>query len=159
MSQGEAAGSGEKPPPKEMDFAGALDKGMAALQNAFEGIVNAAKKAIGPELLRNAEAAAWLGGVATCLEATAAAPTTALAGKSGELACHLERLDAELNGSKFEGQKASFRQRLEAVVAAIGSGGAASAKAQEAAGYFRAAASSVTLPTGTHQTITLNPPK
>lgn len=143
---------------KNEDFGKALETGLAAIQNLFDGIVTAAKKAVGPEMLRNFEAANWIGRVATCLEETAAAfrdAPTALAGKSGELACHLERLDAEVKASKFESQQSALRQRLDGVVQAIAAGpsAAASQKTAEAAGYFRAAANSVgPVPTGNGDT-------
>ena len=119
-----------------------------AMKKLFEGFATVAKQAIGPELLRNLEAASWLGRVATCLDETGASlnqPPTVVAGKSGELACYLEQLDAEVKGSRFESQEDALRHRIEGVVQAIigKSQTDASRTVAEAAGYFRAAANSV----------------
>ena len=138
---------GDSAPTSNVDLGKALEGGMAALQKVFEGIATAAKKAIGPDVLRNFEAAAWIGRVAGCLEETTVALKDApanVAGKSGELACYLEQLETEIRGSKFVNQQASLRQRLDGVVQALaGDPSGAAQKAAEAAGYFRASANSV----------------
>lgn len=138
------AGPGDTPPAIDIKAGGGLEGAMAALQKVFEGVAAAAKKAIGPERLRNHEAAEWLGRVAACLAETAAAlrDTTHAQGKAGELAFYSEQLDAEIKGSKFEAQHAALRRRLDGVLQALGTGAAADAVAEEAAGYFRAAAGS-----------------
>lgn len=135
--------------PIPIDLDANLGKGiegaLTAIQKLFAGFATAAKNAVGPELVRNLEAAAWLNRVAACLDEVAnldGSPTAA-AGKAGELACHVERLAAEVKGSKFEPQEPALRGRLDAVVKALGTGSAAAPVAAEAAGYLRAAANSV----------------
>ena len=144
----------EQSPEAKMPIGDGLQAGLGAIQQVFEGIVNAAKNAIGPEVLRNLQAAGWLKQVAECLDALAAglrATAEYPPEKAGELACHVERLEVEVKESKFEVQLTSFRQRLDGVLKSLeqaeGAGAVAAAKKiGEAAGYFHAAAKTVTAP-------------
>lgn len=140
----------------------AFQGGMDALQKAFAGFVDMAKKAVSPEVMRNLEAGQWLGQVAACVDEAAAGLRESAklpSGKAGELACHLERLDVELKSSKFEGQQAELRRRLESVVQGLDRAAETSGlnvieakKLAEVAGYFHAASKSVSSLGGVPQT-------
>jgi len=133
----------------------AVGQGMDALKMVLGGIVNMAQELVGPEGMRNFEASQWLAQAGASIEEVAngireqgAAP----AGKGGEITCFLERVDAELKGSKFESQIPSFRQRLNDTLQFIERTGDTESSAPDAqdinrladsAGYFHAAAASV----------------
>ncbi len=63
--------------------------------------------------------------------------------KSGEVACYLERLDAELKGSRVEGQANSLRERLTRVQTGLEQQQLDRRALGDAIGFFQAAAKSV----------------
>lgn len=132
-------------------FGKSFEAGLGALQQVFAGFVKMAQDAVGPELIRNIQAASWLSAVAECLDAiTNAGQITNH--QAGEIDSFVERCQAELNGSRFASQIPSFQSRLGAVaaVAARTAGTDEKLIAEDirilasAAGYFRASAGAVT---------------
>jgi hypothetical protein len=134
-----------------------LQKGLEALQQVFGGFVQSIKDAVGPEMMRNFEAAQWLGQLGDCLDQIATGLRDA--GKvppeaAGQLAFFVDQWDSGLRGSKLEPNRAALRTRLESAEQAIQQATAENAAQQAAvvaqsAGYFHAAAKSVLpLPTG-----------
>ena len=124
---------------------GGLQGGFEAIGQLLTGFVQSIKDAVGPELMRNLSAGQWLATVAASLEEIASAwqvgqPTPS--GKSGELACFLERLAEEVQGSRVEGQEAALRERLAQALAMIESDQSDARIVSKAAGYFQAAAKS-----------------
>jgi len=136
------------------DVGEAVGQGMEALKMVLGGIVDMAQGLVGPEGMRGFEAGQWLAQVGASIEEIATAlreQETVPAGKGGEITCFLERIDAELKGSKFESQTPAFRQRLEEISQLLERAGAEETSRPTAgdlqqltnsAGYFRAAASS-----------------
>lgn len=128
-----------------------LQKGMEALQQVFGGFVQSIKDAIGPEMIRNMEAAQWLDQLATCLEeiATGLRETGSVPPEAaGKLAFHVDGWDSSLKGSKLEARQAALRERLQTAEQAIQQVTQDNAEHQaalvgQAAGYFRAAAKSI----------------
>ena len=131
-------------------FGKSFEAGLGALQQVFAGFVKMAQNAVGPELVRNIQAASWLGSVAECLDAVANAGQLTNH-QVGEIDSFLERCQAELNDSRFASQIPSFQSRLSAVaaLAARTAGPAEKLSAEDirsvasAAGYFRASAGAV----------------
>jgi hypothetical protein len=131
-------------------FGKSFEAGLGALQQVFAGFVKMAQNAVGPELVRNIQAASWLGSVAECLDAITNARQITNH-QAGEIDSFVERCQAELNGSRFASQIPSFLSRLSAVaaVAARTAGTDEKLSAEEirsfasAAGYFRASAGAV----------------
>ena len=134
----------EPSPQVEINLDGTeLGDGLAAIQQVFAGLADAAKNAVGPELLKNFQAGQWLGRVATCLDQTAAQLRTevpSVAGKLGELAAYRERLGGELEGSKFAPEVTALAERLDSALSAARDRNPD--VVAEAGGYFRAAANS-----------------
>ncbi len=130
-----------------VDVGAGFQAGLDVLGKALAGIVQAAKDAIGPELLRNLAAGQLFQQIATCLDEAAKAieqSGTCPPQNRGQLMCYLERLEAEIKGSKFEAQGVALQGRLEKTVGLLSDSNAPSAAKQiaEIAGYFHAAASS-----------------
>ena len=136
------------------DVGEALEKGMDALKSVFGGIVDMVQDTIGPDGMKNLGAAQWLTQVASSLEeaATGLRDGAVPSGKAGEISCFVDRLEDELKGSKFESQMSTLRDRLQKALQAIervsGTESPISSgdvdMVADAAGYFTAAASSVT---------------
>lgn len=133
------------------DVGEAIGKGVDALKSLIGGFAQMAQDMIGPEGMKTLQAAQWLSQVAASIQQTADGlrdSDKVPLGKSGEIACFLERLEAELQGSKFETQQPSFRTRLETcseiVERTAESDHAASSsdlkQLNDAVGYFHAAA-------------------
>ena len=99
-----------------------LEGGVNMIQSLFTGFVKSIQDAMGPDMLKNLSAGQWLVQVATSLEEVCEAwragqPTPS--GKSGELACYIERLDEEIQGSRVANQLAALRERLSNAIAAV----------------------------------------
>lgn len=134
------------------DVGQAFGKGMDALKQVMGGFVEMAKEMVGPEMMRNLEASQWLSQVANSLEEAADGlreSGSAPPGKSGEISCFIERLDAETQGSKFESQRESFLSHLDGAHQLVKQLTTAETdvehagkirQLEDAAGYFRAAA-------------------
>lgn len=120
----------EKPPKKKpflefdmkegIELGETLEAGMGAIKGVLGGFLNMAQDLIGPEGMKNLEAARWLSHVAASLDDLAnslADDSLVPVGKAGELECFIERVDDELEGSKFATQTASFKSRLREAAA------------------------------------------
>ena len=130
-----------------------LQSGLAAFGKMLEGLVKMAG-GVGAETIRNGLAASWLDGVATSLEdavKTTLDTRKPPSGRSGEVACFLDRVEAELKETKYESQTAGFRQQLQDasellkrlhVPAETTTFDADIGKLSDVAGYFRGAAGS-----------------
>ncbi len=138
-----------------------LEAGVGAIQKLFAGMVEAAQKAAGPEVLRNAAASNWLAQVAESLDGLAAhlrQNDSASPGSAGELMLFADRLEADLRGSAAEAQIGSLKQRLTRAIELASTKPAAGTADEVAlsAGYFRAAgrsvATSLTAPAATTTT-------
>lgn len=147
--------SGEQPGTFKFEFdsktGDGLQKGMEALQQVFGGFVKSIKDAMGPEVIRNLEAAQWLGQLAECLEQIATglkASGEVPSESAGQLEFLADQWDGALVGSKLESNQESLRKRLESAQQAIlqTTPDTASRQAEliaQTAGYFQAAAKSV----------------
>lgn len=125
-----------------------LEAGVSAIQKLFEGMVQAAQKAAGPEVLRNAAASNWLAQVAESLDGLAAhlrTSDTASPGSAGELMLFADRVEADLRGSTAEAQIEALKRRLSRAIelASAKPGAGAADEVALSAGYFRAAGRSV----------------
>ena len=123
-----------------------LQGGVDAIQQLFAGFVNTIKESVGPDMLKNLSTAAWLTQVADSLEQVNSAQQAGEPipeSKSGEIACYLERLDAELKGSRVEGQANSLRDRLARVQTGLEQQQLDRRTLGDAIGFFQAAAKSV----------------
>jgi hypothetical protein len=123
-----------------------LQGGVDAIQQLFAGFVNTIKESVGPDMLKNLSTAAWLTQVADSLEQIMTAQQAGEPipeSKSGEIACYLERLDAELKGSRVEGQSNSLRDRLVRVQTGLEQQQLDRRALGDAIGFFQAAAKSV----------------
>ena len=99
-----------------------LEGGVNMIQSLFTGFVKSIQDAMGPDMLKNLSAGQWLVQVAASLEEIcdawrAGQPTPA--GKSGELACYIERLEEEIQGSRVANQLSALRERLSNAIAAL----------------------------------------
>ena len=161
MNDSNENSSGDRPGEFKIKFdsqAGdGLQKGMEVLQQVIGGFVQSIKDAVGPEMMRNFEAAQWLEQLGDCLDQIAVGLRDS--GKvppeaAGQLAFYVDQWDGGLRGSKLEPNQAALRKRLESAEAAIQQATSENAAQQaavvaQAAGYFHAAAKSVLpLPTG-----------
>ncbi len=93
-----------------------LHSGVDVIQGLFSGFVKSIQDAMGPDMLKNLSAGQWLLQVAASLEEICDAwrsgqPTPA--GKAGELACYVERLEEEIQGSRVANQLVPLRERLQ----------------------------------------------
>lgn len=131
-------------------FGKSFEAGLGALQQVFAGFIKMAQDTVGPELIRNIQAASWLSSVAECLDVIANAGQITNH-QAGEIDSFVERCQSELNSSRFASQIPSFQSRLSAVaaLAARTAGPAEKLSAEDirsvasAAGYFRASAGAV----------------
>jgi hypothetical protein len=99
-----------------------LQGGVDVIQSLFSGFVKSIQDAMGPDMLKNISAGQWLLQVAASIDEVCDAwrsgqPTPA--GKSGELACYIERLEEEIQGSRVANQLAALRERLSNAIAAL----------------------------------------
>ena len=127
-----------------------LQGGVDMIQRLFTGFVKSLQDAMGPDMLKNISAGQWLQQVAVSLEEVcdawrAGQPTPA--GKSGELACFVERLEEEIQGSRVANQLAALRERLVKAIAALEQASPESQSSSlrllsETVGYFQATARS-----------------
>lgn len=126
-----------------------LKNGLNALGQVFGGLVTAIKDAVGPEMLKNLEAAGWMGQVAKCLETIStelnqngSVPADAV----GQLSYFSEQFSEAIAGSMLESQSDALKARLQTAQTAIDAAGedpvAAAAAIAKVAGYFKAAAES-----------------
>jgi hypothetical protein len=124
----ENGSAGEKPKKPFLEFdmkegvelGETLEAGLGAIKGVLGGFFNMAQELLGPEGMKNLEAARWLAHVAASLDdlATSLADDSLVpVGKAGELTCFLERVDDELDGSKFATQAASIEARLKEAAA------------------------------------------
>ena len=155
MTDPDQSSNGDQPGAFKFEFdpktGDGLQKGMEALQQVFGGFVKSIKDAIGPEMMRNLEAAQWLGQLAECLEqiATGLKESGEVPSESaGQLEFFVDQWDSALQGSKLESNQESLRKRLESAQQAIVQTTPDTASRQaaviaQAAGYFHAAARSV----------------
>ncbi|MCA9122453.1 MAG: hypothetical protein H6822_15395 [Planctomycetaceae bacterium] len=127
-----------------------LESGFDVLGKVFGGLVSAIKDAVGPELIKSLGTANWLGQIAECLETMSkslSADGTVADEPAGKISFLKDQLDSSLDGTKLEAQKASIQQHLENSLQALENAEAdpqAAAKAlAHAAGYFKAAATSI----------------
>lgn len=103
-------------------FQEGLQSGVDVIQGLFSGFVKSIQDAMGPDMVKNMSAGQWLLQVAASLDeindawrAGHSTPT----GKSGELACYIERLEEEIQGSRVANQLATLRERLRNAIAAL----------------------------------------
>jgi hypothetical protein len=99
-----------------------LQGGVDMIQSLFTGFVKSIQDAMGPDMLKNVSAGQWLLQVASSLDEVCDAwrvgqPTPA--GKTGELACYVERLEEEIQGSRVANQLTALRDRLNSAIAAL----------------------------------------
>jgi hypothetical protein len=127
-----------------------MENGFDAIGKIFGGLVGAIKDAIGPEMMKSLGAATWLGQVAECLEKMSKSLSTD--GRvpdepAGQLSFLQGQLDTSLDGSKLESQKATFQEHLRNSLQALENADAdpqsAAKTLARAAGYFKAAATSM----------------
>lgn len=149
MSDSLPSDNGSSVPPESQNAAGAngLQNGLEVLGKALASIVQAAKDAIGPELMRNLAAGQLFQQIAVSLDEAAAgieATGTCPPAPRGQLSLYLDRLAAEIKGSKFEEQGVNLQGRLEKTLRLLSEANSPSAAnaVKEAAGYFHAAAAS-----------------
>lgn len=99
-----------------------LQGGVDMIQSLFTGFVKSIQDAVGPEMLKNVSAGQWLLQVAASLNEVCdswRAGQATLAGKSCELACYIERLEEEIQGSRVANQLAALQERLSNAIAAL----------------------------------------
>ena len=134
----------------DTNFGESLETGFDALGKVFGGLVGAIKDAVGPEMMKTLGAANWLGQVAECLETLSKGLSTdgsIPSEAAGQFSFLADQLDANVDGSKLEAQKATIGEHLQNSRQALDSADndpQAAAKAlAHAVGYFKAAATSV----------------
>ena len=126
-----------------------LQNGLNALGQVFGGLVDAIKDVVGPETLKNMEAAGWLGQVAECLDTISAGlkqdgnvPADAV----GQFSYFSEQFPAAIADSTLESQSDALQARLQMAQTAVDVAGkdpaTAAASIAEVAGYFKAAVAS-----------------
>lgn len=132
------------------DLGKSLETGFGALGQVFGGLVGAIKDAVGPEMMKALGTANWLGQVAESLETISSglsADGTVPAESTGQLSFLAGQLNESINGSKLEGQKATFADHLQKSLQAVDNAATdpetASTTIAHAAGYFKAAATSM----------------
>lgn len=154
MSDSSTNSSGSSVPPESQSGGvNGLQSGLEVLGKALASIVQAAKDAIGPELMRNLAAGQLFHQIAASLDEAAAGIEqngTCPPAPRGQLNLYLDRLAMEIKGSKFEGQGIALQGRLEKVLGLLSDANSPSAAnaVKEVAGYFHAAATSAAPPTG-----------
>lgn len=156
----------DKDQPKEIDLeidlkdnlGESLETGFDALGKVFEGLVGAIKDAVSPEMMKSLVVSNWLGQVAECLDTLSKSLSTdgtVPAESAGQLSFLKDQLDASVDGSKLEAQKATFQDHLlksqQAVGNAVTDPETASTTIAHAAGYFKAAATSMVPIQGTSE--------